>query len=305
MIQILAALAALTAGSGIVLAILFVVGTTRPAPPPSALATALRRLWRGQGRTMRQRRTRQGVLVLALCAGAAAWLVTGWPVGGVIVALAIPGVPWLFAAATAEKRALARLGALEAWTRRVGDYVRNGIGLQAAIVASARTAPPLLAPEVRTLAARLQAGTDLETALRAFADDIGDHSSDEVVAPLIMQSADGGEGLYHALLDIANGLAEEIVARATVDSERSSARFTVRFLTGTTVALLAFGALNAGYAAPYRTPLGQVILAVLALFYVFLMLWIRGLTLPDPMPRLLSVQRRQRRAPDRIEAVAP
>jgi Flp pilus assembly protein TadB len=305
MIQILAALAVLTAGSGIVLAIMFVVGTTRPAPPRSAFWASVRRMWQGQGRTLRQRRARQGVLILAVVAGAAAWLVTGWPVGGIIVALAIPGVPWLFAAATAEKRALARLSALEAWTRRVGDYVRNGIGLQAAIVASARTAPPLLAPEVRTLAARLQAGTGLEAALRLFADDIGDHSSDEVVAPLIMQSADGGEGLYHALLDIANGLAEEIVARATVDSERSSARFTVRFLTGTTVALLAFGALNSGYAAPYRTPLGQVILAVLAVFYVFLMLWIRGLTLPDRMPRLLSAQRRLSRAPDRAEVVTP
>lgn len=305
MIQILAALAVLTAGSGIVLAILFAVGTTRPVPPRSAFWSAVRRMWQGQGRTLGQRRARQGVLILAAVAGAAAWLVTGWPVGGIIVTLAIPGVPWLFAAATAEKRALARLSALEAWTRRVGDYVRNGIGLQAAIVASARTAPPLLAPEVRTLAARLQAGTGLEAALRQFADDIGDHSSDEVVAPLIMQSADGGEGLYHALLDIANGLAEEIVARATVDSERSSARFTVRFLTGTTVALLAFGALNSGYAAPYRTPLGQVILAVLAAFYVFLMLWIRGLTLPDRMPRLLSAQRRQSRAPERAQAVTP
>lgn len=291
MIQILAALAVLLAGTGIVLAVLFAVGTTRPRGPASPTRLWLRRFWRGSGRTAAARRAHQGSLVLAVLAGAAAWLLTGWPVGGLIVGLAIPGVPWLFSAATAEKKALARLGALEAWTRRVSDYVRNGIGLQAAIVATARTAPPLLAVEVRTLAARLQAGTDPASALRAFADDLDDHSCDEVVAPLILQAADGGEGLYNALLDIANGLSDEIVARSTVDSERSSARFTVRFLTGTTVALLAFGALNAGYAAPYRSGLGQVILAVLAVFYVALMLWIRSLSLPERMPRLLRTER--------------
>ncbi|MEU8076895.1 type II secretion system F family protein [Catellatospora citrea] len=287
MIQILAALSVLTAGTGIVLAVLFLIGTRRPPGPASPTRLWLRGFWRGPGRTAAQRRTHQGVLIFAICAGAAAWLLTGWPVGGIIVALAVPGVPWLFSAATAEKKALTRLAALEAWTRRVSDYVRNGIGLQAAIVATARTAPPLLATEVRTLAARLQAGTDLATALRAFADELDDPSCDEVVAPLILQSADGGEGLHLALLDIASGLGEEIVARATVDSERSSARFTVRFLTGVTVVMVLFGALNPGYAAPYRTGLGQLILALLAVMYVALMMWIRGLSLPERLPRLL------------------
>ncbi|GHJ49421.1 hypothetical protein Cs7R123_67630 [Catellatospora sp. TT07R-123] len=290
MIQILMVLAVLLVCGGVAMAIMFLVGTTKPIGPASPTRLWWRRFWAGPGRTAAQRRTHRGLLIFAVIAGAAAWLFTGWPIGGVIVALAIPGVPWLFAAASAEKKAIVRLGALETWTRRVSDYVRNGIGLQAAIIATARTAPPLLAVEVKTLAARLQAGTDAPTALRLFAEELNDPSSDEVIAPLILQAADAGEGLYSALVDIAQSLSDEIVARSTVDSERASARFTVQFLTAVTVALLVFGAFSAEYAAPYRTGMGQTVLVGLTGLYIGLMLWIRGLSLPPKLPRLLRAE---------------
>jgi Flp pilus assembly protein TadB len=290
MTRILAVFSILLLGSGIALSVAWFIGTRKPAGPPSPLRLWMRRFWSGSGRTAAQRRTHQVLLMVAVAVGALTWVLTGWPVGGFIVGIAIPGVPWLFSAATAEKKAIARLGALEAWTRRVSDYVRNGIGLQAAIVATARTAPPLLAVEVKTLAARMQAGTDPGLALRAFADDLDDYSADEVVAPLILQLSDAGEGLHNSLADIAHGLSEEIATRATADSERASARYTVRFLTGATVAVLAFGAINATYATPYRSFLGQFILVAMAALYVGLMLWIRSLSLPDRLPRLLRAE---------------
>jgi Flp pilus assembly protein TadB len=290
MIQVLAVLSFVLLGSGMAMAVSFMIGSRGPVRPASPAGLWLRRFWQGPGRTVAQHRTHQGLLVGSVVAGAATWLLTGWPIGGLIVGLAIPGVPWLFSSATAEKKAIARLGQLEAWTRRISDYVRNGIGLQAAIVATSRTPPPLIEVEVRTLAARLHAGTDPATALRAFADDLNDHSSDEVVAPLILQLADAGEGLHHALIDIAHGLSEEVNTRSTVDSERATARYTVRFLTGVTVAIIVFGALNVGYAAAYKTLLGQVVLTLLAALYVGLMLWIRSLSLPPRVPRLLRVE---------------
>lgn len=293
MTRLLVMLAFLMTASGMLMAVLFLVGTSKPARPSSLLRQRLRRFWLGSALSARQRKVHQSLLIVSLTAGLATWLLTGWPVGGLIVALAIPGVPWLFSASTAEKRAVARLGALEAWTRRVSDYVRNGIGLQAAIVATARSAPPLIDHEVRTLAARLQAGTDPEEALRAFADDLNDYSCDEVVAPLILQLSDAGEGLHKALSDVAQGLAEEVSTRAQVDGERTTARFTVRFLTGATIAVIAFGAVNSAYAAPYRTAAGQLVLVGLAAFYVGLMLWIRALSLPEYRPRLLRAEGRR------------
>jgi Flp pilus assembly protein TadB len=290
MTRILAVFAILLLGAGIAMSVAWFIGTRKPPGPASPMQLWLRRFWSGSGRSIAQRRTHQALLIIAVAAGALTWVLTSWPVGGLIVGLAIPGVPWLFSAASAEKKAIARLGALEAWTRRVSDYVRNGIGLQAAIVATARTAPPLLAVEVKTLAARMQAGTDPGLALRAFADDLDDYSCDEVVAPLILQLADAGEGLHNSLSDIAHGLSEEIATRSTADSERASARYTVRFLTGATVAVLAFGAVNATYATPYRSFVGQFILVAMAALYIGLMLWIRSLSLPDRLPRLLRAE---------------
>jgi Flp pilus assembly protein TadB len=288
MTWMLAILAFLLTAAGVAMAVVFAVGTTKPRPPASAMARRMRAFWLGAGLTRVQRRVHQTLLLSSAVAGLVTWLFTGWFIGGVIVALAVPGIPWLFSASGAEKRAIAKLSALEAWTRRIADYVRTGIGLQAAIIATARSAPPLIGPEVRTLAARLQAGSDPEQALRAFADELDDYSCDEVVAPLILQLNDAGEGLDKALTDVAQGLSEEVSTRATVDGERATARYTVRFLTGATIAVLAFGAINTVYAAPYKTFLGQVILVALAALYVTLMLWIRALSLPQQRARLLG-----------------
>ena len=72
----------------------------------------------------------------------AVWLLTGWPVGGLIAGLAVLGVPWLLTVGAAERRMIARLEAVETWTRRLKDLVQTGHGLISGIVTSARTAPP-------------------------------------------------------------------------------------------------------------------------------------------------------------------
>jgi Flp pilus assembly protein TadB len=293
MIELLAALAFLLVALGCVMAVTWLIGTRRPARPSSFASARVKQFFAGGGRTRREKQMHQLLLLAAIAIGALTWILTRWPIGGIIVAIAIPGLPWLFSASTAEKKAIARLGALEAWTRRISDYVRNGIGLQAAIVATARTAPPLLEHEVKTLAARLQAGVDPSVALQAFADDLDDHSADQVVAPLIMQLADAGDGLYHALSDIAQSLSEEISTRSIADSERATARYTVRFLTGATIVVIVFGAINTTYSAPYRTIVGQLILVGLTGGYIALMLWIRALSLPEKLPRLLTPERVQ------------
>jgi len=290
MIRLLAVFAILLLGAGLTLAVVFLIGTSKPAGPPAPAAMWLRRMWAGDRiDDPRHVRMRYALLLGGAAAAALTWLLTGWPVGAAIALIAVPGLPWLLSAAGAEKRAIARLGALEAWTRRVGDYVHNGLGLQAAIVASARTTTvPLIGSEVRNLAVRLQAGVDPDAALRAFADELDDYSCDEVVAPLILQLADAGDGLHNALVDIAHAIQEEITTRATVDSERARARFTVKFLTVATGVVALFGVFNAGAALAYGSFLGQIILGVLALVYVLLMLWIRSLSLPERRPRLLG-----------------
>jgi hypothetical protein len=280
-------LAGLLITAGILVGVVAVIGTTRPPRPPSALAATLRRWWRGPGRTRRERRARQRTLIAAVLGGAAAWLIAGWPAAGLVVGLAIPGLPWLAAAGGAEKKAIARLEAVETWTRRLADIVARGIGLQQAIVATAATAPPRIATEVTDLAARLQATGAPTDALRAFAADLDDYTADQVVAPLILHVTDRGEGLPDVLTDISRSIAAEVEMRATVDAKRESPRFAVRFLTGMTILIIGVGLLNATYLKPYDSVPGQALLVVLVVIYVALMVWVRNLSLPVQRGRLL------------------
>jgi len=286
MLDVMAVLAGLLIVGGAVVGVLGIIGTTRP-PRPSRLAQRLRRFWTGSSRSRRKQRAHQIRLVTAFAVGAAVWLVSGWPVAGVIVGLAVPGIPWLIASGNAEKEAIERLAAVEAWTRRLSDIVARGIGLQQAIVAASRTPPQLIEEEVRDLAARLQANVNPPVALRQFADDIDDYNCDQVVAPLMLHLSDRSEGLSEVLAAIARSIAAEIEMRRTIDAKRSGPRFAVRFLTGMTVAILAFGLLNPSYLEPYGTVLGQFVLLFLAGFYVLLMVSVRQLSVPRPLPRLL------------------
>jgi Flp pilus assembly protein TadB len=273
--------------SGVIVGVVGIVGTTRPPRPPSALRRRLRAAWIGSGRSHLKRRARQTTLVAAVLAGALTWLLSGLPAAGLIVGLAIPGLPWLFLAGSAEQRAIDKLAAIEQWTRRIADIVANGLGLQAAIVTTASTAPKVIEHEARGLAAGLQAGLTAEMALRRFADEIGDYTCDQVVAPLILHSADRGEGLASVLTDISRSIAAEIEMRSTINAKRAGPRFAVRFLTGMTIVLLLFGLLNPGYLEPYETFVGQMVLIALALVYIVLMVWARNLSLPEPRARLL------------------
>ena len=287
MIEALALTGGLASVTGIILGLVGMIGTTRPPRPPSRLVGVARTWWAGPTRNRSQQRTHQGVLAIGVLAGLGVWLGSGWPVGALIVALAVPGIPWLLASGAAERRAIARLEAVEAWTRRLADIVTNGIGLQAAIVATATTSPALIAGEARDLAVRLQAGAPPEAALREFADAIDDYTCDQVVAPLILHLAERGEGLSNVLTDISRSIAAEVEMRGVVNAKRASPRFAVRFLTGMTLALLAAGAANPAYLVPYASASGQLILLGLAGLYVALMLWVRSLSLPRRLPRLL------------------
>ncbi|MFB9178527.1 type II secretion system F family protein [Dactylosporangium sucinum] len=282
-----AVLAGLLAVGGAIVAVAGVVGTTRPPRPPSVLQQRLRGWWTGNGRSRREQRAHQTKLLTAIGAGALVWLLTGWPAAGAIIGIAIPGMPWLFGAGRVEKLAIARLEAVEAWTRRLADIVDRGLGLQQAIAATGQHAPHLIEQEVRDLSARLQSGDDPAAALHRFADDLSDYTADQVVAPLLLHISDRGEGLHDVLTAISRSIAAEIEMRSTVDAKRAGPRFVVRFLTFMTIALLAYGGLNPTYLQPYGKVAGQLVLLILAALYVVLVTWVRNLSLPPRRERLL------------------
>lgn len=224
----------------------------------------------------------------ALAAGFLAWLLIGWPVAGLIVAVTVVGLPVLLTTARSAARAIDRIEAVEEWTRRLADVLIVGVGLEQAITTTLRTCPDGIRPEVAALAARLDARWPTEQALRAFADDLDDATGDLVTATLILGSRRRGPGLARVLTAVADSVAEEVATRRKVEAERARPRATARAVTLITLGVVAVGALNGDYLRPYGTLLGQLVLAAVAAGFVAALAWMRALTLATPAPRILT-----------------
>ena len=190
--------------------------------------------------------------------GLLVWVLTSWPIAGLIVATTIVGLPVLLSTSRVAARGISRIEAVEEWTRRLSDILVVGVGLEQAISTSLRSVPDAIRIEVTALAARLGARWPTETALRAFAEDLGDATGDLVVASLILGHRRRGPGLARALTAVADSVAEEVAMRRRVEAERAKPRTTARAVTLITLGAVALGALNRTYLAPYGTPLGQL-----------------------------------------------
>lgn len=295
-IELIAVVSGAACVGGLILAVVSLVGTRRPARPASPTSRRMDRLWNGTGVTARDRQRHRIVVVSAITAGALAWLVTGLPMVGLLVGIAVPGAPWLFSVGRAEQRAIARIEAVGEWTRRLRDVSSTGQGLQQAIIATVSTAPEEIADEVALLAARLQAGWNAKDALLAFAGQLGDPMCDQVVAALILHLSDRGERLGDVLSSIATAAAAEVATRREVEAKRTQPRFAVRFLTGMTVLTLGYGLLNPEYMEPYGTSTGQIVMVVLGGTFVALLAWTRSMSLPPPPVRFLAIPDEPREA---------
>jgi Flp pilus assembly protein TadB len=228
---------------------------------------------------------------VATGAAALVWLLTGWPIAGLIVAAALLGLPVLLSTSRDAARAIDRVEALEEWARRLADVLVVGMGLEQAIATTVRTCPQDVQAQVSALSARLSARWPTESALRAFADDLDDASGDLIVATLILGARRRGPGLARVLTAGADSVAEEVAMRRKVEAERAKPRATARAVTVITLAVVAIGALNGTYLSPYRTPLGQLVLAAITLGFVGSLAWMRALTLPKRDPRFLGTDR--------------
>jgi len=254
--------------------------------------TAARHGW---SRRWRRRRPPRGGWVrwrwgVAVAGGLVAWLVTGWPVAGFVAGVTVIGLPALLSTAGVAAHGIGRVEAVEEWARRLADVLLVGVGLEQAITSSVRTVGAPIRDEVSALAARIGARWPTERALRAFADELGDATGDLVVAALILGHRRRGPGLARALTGVADSVAEEVTMRRRVEADRAKPRTTARAVTLITLGVVAVGALNGTYLAPYGTPVGQLVLAGVTAGFVAALGWMRALTLSRLPPRLLTLR---------------
>ena len=90
------------------------------------------------------------LLLVGVTVGALVALVTGWLVAILLVPAALAGLPALLSAPAAASK-IDRLEAMEEWTRSLSGVLTVGVGLEEALVATLRSAPEPIRPEVAQL----------------------------------------------------------------------------------------------------------------------------------------------------------
>jgi Flp pilus assembly protein TadB len=136
---------------------------------------------------------------------------------------------------------------------------------------------------------RLHTRMPMAEALGRFADDLDDPSADMVIAALVINARLRGPGLRDLLSALAASVREELHMRTKVNAERRSTRRSIQIVVAVSVGLaLVLAVFNRGYVHPYSSPLGQLILVIVAALYAVAFLWLRKLARFDQPERLLA-----------------
>jgi Flp pilus assembly protein TadB len=163
-----------------------------------------------------------------------------------------------------------------------------GVGLEQALISTLRSTPPLIRPEVGRLVARLRARWPTEAALRALADELDDSTADLIAANLILGARRRGSGLAAVLESLAESVAADVRSRRQIEADRAKPRTTARWVTIITVGVLVVLALTGDYVAPYRSGMGQLVLALMLAAYAGVLVWMRRMAAGRPLPRFIG-----------------
>jgi hypothetical protein len=203
-------------------------------------------------------------LAVPMAFGAAAWMVTGWPVAAAAAVLAALAGSRLFGGGREREASIARTEAVAAWTEMIRDAIGAAAGLEEAVVATAPIAPEPLRPAVAMLVARLQRES-LATALVAFGEQVQHPSADLVVAALTIAARMEASDLSGLLTRLADAIRGDARMRIRVEVGRARIRTATRVIVGvvgaTVVLLTAF---NRSYLAAYDSLTGQLVLVMVA-----------------------------------------
>ncbi|RPF19491.1 type II secretion system F family protein [Myceligenerans xiligouense] len=287
MTTFLAVAAGLAVGIG---AWLVVVGLLKrevtPRPPSSTgkpFAGLLRLIGLDEGGPLYSKR--RTVLVSA-GAGFAVGLFTGWWSLTVIVPVMVVGLPALFRTTT-QSSEVEKLIDLTAWVRSLIGVLSGGaVGLEQGIAATLPSAAPSVRPSLARLVARLEARQPIKPALYRWADEMDDYSSDMIASALILESDNRTGAVAPALKQLAESLSAQARARREIETERATGRATVRWVTVVTLVVLG-GTAMTGYLDGYDSAVGQIVAVTLFSAYCGCLLWMRRISMGQPIPRFL------------------
>lgn len=179
---------------------------------------------------------------------------------------------------------------MEEWTRSLAGVLTVGVGLEQAIVATLRSAPKEIHPEVNLLAARLRARWPTDEALRAFADDLDDSTGDLLAANLLLGAQRRGAGLASVLESVAVSVGEDVRSRRMIEADRAKPRATARWVTIITLVALFVMFFFTSMFDAYRTGIGQLVLTALLGAYVGTLIWMKSMAKGKKLPRFIGAE---------------
>lgn len=254
-------------------------------PPPTLLRRWARLTRRPAGRAGRTRDLR---LLIGLVAGVVGFAVSGWLILIIALPLLAIGLPYLLG--DPPNRDIALLGALDRWVRSLAATIPTGQSITDAIRASQRQAPEQLSEPVALVVSRLEDRWTTKQALMEMAETLDSPDADAIIAALVLASDRGGTGASQTLTTLSDSIQERLRALRDVEAERAKPRVVVRQVTTITLVVLTAALItNPTYFEPYRTPVGQAILAVLVSLYLASLLFLRRMTVPRHRERILQL----------------
>jgi Flp pilus assembly protein TadB len=226
--------------------------------------------------------------LISLVAGLLVLFATRWVVAGIGIMLLVYTWKGLGGAAS-ERAAMARLEALATWTESLRDTIAGAVGLEAAIPASIRVADVSIQGPLLALVDRLHTRVPMHEALRRFADELADPSSDLIISALIINSRLRGPGLRDLLGSLATAVREELDMRRRVTAQRRATRRSAQIVIGISVGLaIGLAIFDKSMLDKYDSLVGQLVLAFVAGIYALGIIWLRRLANFDEPERLLS-----------------
>jgi Flp pilus assembly protein TadB len=190
-----------------------------------------------------------------------------------------------------DRHSVERVEALAAWVENVRDVLRAGHQPIGAIGATVDSCPTMIKAPVRSMHARLSAGTAVEPTLRRFADDLDDPLADLVAVGLLVAITRGAE-TEGVLTSLAQQTRHHAERRRIVEAERAPVQREVQMVSVVMCVLLglvfAFG--RSEYLDAYDTVAGQLVLGMVLTGYVGLIVWVVRLTQFPRPSRFLTLE---------------
>jgi Flp pilus assembly protein TadB len=227
-------------------------------------------------------------ITAAFAMAVAAFAFTRWPVAAVVGGAA----GWVLAGIRSQKEREhieRRTEAIALWTEMLRDAIGTARGIEGVLVATAATAPMPIKLELTAMADRLQ-HEPLDRVLDGLANDLDHPLGDLVVTALRLTSTAGGSNVRDVLSSLATAAYAEAESQRRIgvarEKPRAAMKYSAIIICGFVVLLTIF---SRRYLEPYGSPIGQIVLLFVALYWAAGFWWMNRMGRADPVERYLQV----------------